>query len=183
MLKWTKEKVKCLDSFSQPIQLSYKGDTKYSTFMGGVSTIIILMIMLIYSISLLIALVERSETRKSKNTIVNDLSSSPPIYNIDEHNFGLAHLFREQDVPFNDESYVNVRYYQVTQTLVSGNTIYNRTEYDHTYCYDDFPFSDQEYMIKTGLINHAQCPETQSYEIYGTTISEVYKYLEVRVRK
>ena len=131
--KIARNRVKSLDSFSQPIELSYKGDTKYSTFIGGLTTIFILLIMVIYGASLFIALIRRSETRKSKNTIVNDLSKSPPVYEINEENFGLAHIaLYNSSIPINDESYFNVRYYQVTETLNDSGIFRGEVEYNHS---------------------------------------------------
>ena len=89
--------------------------------------------MVIYGASLFIALIRRSETRKSKNTIVNDLSKSPPVYEINEENFGLAHIaLYNSSIPINDESYFNVRYYQVTETLNDSGIFRGEVEYNHS---------------------------------------------------
>ena len=133
----------------------------------------------------MIALTERSETRKSKNTIVNDLTKSPPVYKINQENFGLGHLVRENSSdPFHDESYFNIRYYQVTVTLQDSGIIdYNRTEYNHDFCGDNYPFTDVEFAVSSGLKYSVRCPETQSYEISGAGTSKVNKYIEIKISK
>ena len=154
--RWMKNKIKQCDVFSQPVELSYKGQTKYSTFIGGCASLIIIIVMVIYATSLLIALVYRSETRKSKNTIVQDLSDSPPVYNVDKNNFGIFHLYRNSfSDPVYDESYFNVRYYQVITTVNDEGMIVDEiTEYGHEHCNENFPFSNLDYITRTGLINH-----------------------------
>ena len=91
--------------------------------------------MVSYAMYLISALFQRSETRKNKNTIVNDLTESPAVYKINQQNFGLAHLIRlNSSTNFNDESYFNVRYKQVVLTLLdSGIVERNDTEYSHDY--------------------------------------------------
>ena len=114
--------------------------------------------MVIYTISLFIALSQRSETRKSKNTVIQDLSDSPPVYTVNKDNFGIAHIFRNSlSVPIYDESYLNVRYYQVTRTVNNeGVIVYDKTEYGHDYCNQDFPFSDIDYFHRTGILPHVR---------------------------
>ena len=141
--------------------------------------------MLVYGISLFIALFERSETRKSKNTIVNDLSQSDIVYDINEVNFNLAHMFRRNAIfPMDDDSYLNVKYYQVSQSLNAiGSTELNSTEYGYTLCNESAGLSNIDYLVRTGLINHAQCPVTQSYEVSGTLTSSIYQYVQIKLSK
>ena len=140
--------------------------------------------MLIYGISLLIVLFERSETRKNKNTIIKDLASSPTEYALNQDNFGLSHLFiLDPIVPFVDESYFNIRYIQTNETLIPGNETYERFRYGHSLCGDDFPFTSSEFLNRTDYISYLQCPETQSYEVSGTRTSQTYKYVLIKLSK
>ena len=139
---------------------------------------------MIYAISLSIILFEKSDSRKSKNTVVKDLSVSSALYSINKENFGLAHLIRENSsIPFNDESYVNVRYYQVTQTIDSGVIQTSEVEYNHDNCSQDNPFSDIPYVINTGLLTTLHCPETQSFEITGAPTSNLFKYIQIKLSR
>ena len=65
--------VKKFDLFSQKIMFTYKGDTSFSTFLGGFVSLIIFSIICIYSVFLLQVMVNRENSNSSKSTEVVDL--------------------------------------------------------------------------------------------------------------
>ena len=65
--------VKRFDLFSQKIMLTYKGETSFSTFFGGVVSLMILSIIWVYSIFLLQIMFNRQNSNNSKSTSVVDL--------------------------------------------------------------------------------------------------------------
>ena len=185
IMQWIKNKIKSFDSFSESVELSYIGDTKYTTFVGGCTTLTIMLLIVAYGISLSITLFGRGETRTSKNTIFKDLSDSPPTYILNRQNFGLAHAFRVNLTnSVYDESYFNVRYYQVVRTLDESNSfVHNITEYHTELCDDDYPFEDIEFLDRSGLRDNVYCPSNQDYVVVGAFTNTIHKYIEVKVSK
>lgn len=72
--------IKGRDSFSQQITFTYKGDASFTTFLGGVVSTIILVVMIIYAYSLAQVMFYRKGTNKSLSTTVVDLTSNPTIH-------------------------------------------------------------------------------------------------------
>ena len=72
--------VKKLDIFSQKIMLTYKGEASFSTFLGGLVSIIIFLIIGIYGAYLLQIMINRQNSNNSLSTEVIDLSISDENY-------------------------------------------------------------------------------------------------------
>ena len=66
--------VKKLDIFSKKIMLTYKGEASFSTFFGGLVSIVIFIIIGIYGSYLLQIMVNRQNSNNSLSTEVIDLS-------------------------------------------------------------------------------------------------------------
>ena len=66
--------VKKFDLFSKNIMFTYKGDTSFSTFLGGFVSIIIFSIIFVYSAFLFQVMVNRENSNSSKSTEVIDLT-------------------------------------------------------------------------------------------------------------
>ena len=80
--------IKRFDLFSQKIMLTYKGESSFSTFLGGFTSLIILGIVWIYSIFLLQIMLNRQNSNNSKSTSVVDLvANSQPYYKQRKYSF------------------------------------------------------------------------------------------------
>ena len=66
--------IKKLDLFSQKIMLTYEGESSFSTFLGGLVSIIILVGVGVYSAFLLHIMYNKQDAHKTKSTEVLDLT-------------------------------------------------------------------------------------------------------------
>ena len=72
--------VKKFDLFSKNIMFTYKGDTSFSTFLGGSVSLIIFSIICVYSVFLFQVMVNRENSNNSKSTAVVDLTTQDEDY-------------------------------------------------------------------------------------------------------
>ena len=66
--------IKKLDLFSQKIMLTYEGESSFSTFLGGLVSIIILVGVGVYSAFLLHIMYNKQDANNTKSTEVLDLT-------------------------------------------------------------------------------------------------------------
>ena len=98
----------------------------------------------------------------------------------------MAHVFRVNRIDsFYDESYFNVRYYQIERTLdqATNSPIFNTSEYQIELCGDNYPFDNIEFLDRSGLRDQVYCPLNQDYSISGSFSNTVYRYVEIKVNK
>ena len=72
--------VKKFDLFSQTIMFTYKGESAFSTFLGGTVSLAIFTIVSVYSVVLLQVMVNRGNSNSSKSTEVVDLIAHDESY-------------------------------------------------------------------------------------------------------
>ena len=72
--------IKKFDLFSQSIRLTYKGESAFTTFVGGFASLIIFTIVGIYSVFLLQVMINRKNSNNSKSTEVVNLNISDEDY-------------------------------------------------------------------------------------------------------
>ena len=72
--------VKKFDLFSQRIMFTYKGDSSFSTFLGGFVSLIIFTVIGIYSAFLIQVMMSRGDSNNSLSTEVVDLTTYDENY-------------------------------------------------------------------------------------------------------
>ena len=72
--------VKKFDLFSQRIMFTYKGDSSFSTFLGGFVSLIIFTVIGIYSAFLIQVMMNRGDSNNSLSTEVVDLTTYDENY-------------------------------------------------------------------------------------------------------
>ena len=72
--------IKKFDLFSQKIMLTYKGETSFSTLLGGIVSLMIFAIVAVYSSFLFQTMINRGNSNNSKSTAFVDLSIEDEDY-------------------------------------------------------------------------------------------------------
>ena len=72
--------VRRFDLFSQKIMFTYKGESSFSTFLGGFVSLIILMVVAAYTGNLVQVMINRQNSNNSLSTEVVDLSTDSKLY-------------------------------------------------------------------------------------------------------
>ncbi|CAI2360974.1 unnamed protein product [Moneuplotes crassus] len=187
-LSFLRKSVKKTDFFPQQVSLTYKGNSSFQTFYGGVVSLAIIIMIISYSIRLLMVMFQRQQTNKTLNTIINDIQNDPPTYEINKDNFGF--VFTTQDSITNnrtyDPSYISV---SVTQNIdyydqETGQRTYTSYDRDFDTCGEDFPTIDQKFEdLRDALKDEHQCLDNQTFMIQGSTFSQVRQYITLNVNK
>ena len=72
--------IKKFDLFSQKIMFTYKGESSFSTFLGGLVSFIIFTLIWVYSVIQFQVMINRQNSNNSKSTAVVDLITQDEFY-------------------------------------------------------------------------------------------------------
>ena len=80
---WINTKIKSFDRFGIPILLNYNGENTYKTTIGGIGSIIISIILVIYSLVLFMQMVNNEGSIINSTTQIKNLMYDPTKYIIE----------------------------------------------------------------------------------------------------
>ena len=115
--------VKKFDLFSQSIKLTYKGESAFTTFVGGFVSLIIFTIVGIYSLFLLQIMINRKNSNNSKSTEVVNLNISDEDYYPVDYGFAFGVLLTDlygNPMPL-DSRYFTLQISEGTINKTTGN--------------------------------------------------------------
>ena len=127
--RWIGERIKGFDMYGKTITFTYKGQDQFKTFIGGIVSIILFFVAIIYGVNLLNVMVNRNDTNSTINTVIEDLSVDSEVLNLGESNFQLAIAARYDNQISITE---NNPYFRLTVTQYSisrnGNEVQTNSE-------------------------------------------------------
>ena len=85
--RWLTRQISSLDIYGKTITFTYKGKEKYNTFIGGMTTLAIMSVMLVYAIRLVLIVINRKDTNSSINTTINNLNNDSKLLNLENTTF------------------------------------------------------------------------------------------------
>ena len=86
-VKWVAQQVTRYDIYAKTITFTYNGKDTYNTFIGGITTLSIMSVMLVYGINLFLIMINRKGTNSSINTTINDLNNDQEVLNLGNTTF------------------------------------------------------------------------------------------------
>lgn len=180
--EWGTDKLRGCDWFGKPVTLTYKGDDTFRTLGGGMLSLSIFGFLVFYAVVLCKTMVERSDVKTTKNTIVKNLASDNTTHY--PGRIGLAFAFdwltEDNESLINETTFIDIKIIQVAQTL-QPNGQYKREETELQYepCGTKFPYDDQAQVKLFGLQDYL-CLKTKDWPISGNYYSKNEKYIEIR---
>ena len=72
---WTKKKIISQDHYSKTVNFSFNGKDSFSTFPGGITTVIIKVGVLVIAILLTMSIFQRGNTTTSVNKVIKDITN------------------------------------------------------------------------------------------------------------
>ena len=121
ILSWINNRVKNTDRFATPIYLNYKGNSTYKTTIGGILSIIISIILIIYSIILFIKIVNKDGSVINSVTKTNYLLYNSRSYNLIDYKFLFGIYSVNQDYStLLDPSYIKFIIIMLLQIIISN---------------------------------------------------------------
>ena len=169
------------DLFSQKIQLTYKGESSFSTFLGGFVSIIIFTIVGIYSGFLLQVMTNRQNANNSKSTAVVDLNIRDEDYYPFDYGFAFGVTITDTDgmplvldptyftLQISENTFIKINGYYTPKYSDLGYKLWDAT---------DMPGMNAEYLAR-GLSSSMYCPVNKRYRVSGNYMSSNYHYVSI----
>lgn len=182
---WGKERVKRLDIFSKPITLTYKSSDSFTTLFGGIVSISIFTLLIIYAVTLGLVLVNRKGTQKSKSSTRKNISSDPETYVMTRDNLGFAFIFRENmNNWYLDRTYLDVQIHQSSINIQNVSSIvYSSKNRPYQKWGNTLPNIAENEPIVQQLKYLAYCPVNQTFEVDGSVYGMDMKYVQILVKR
>jgi len=108
--------IKGFDMYGKDIVLTYEGDDKYRTHVGGFASIVVKGVIITYIIYLFYVMLTKRDTSVSVSSLVNDVSKDVEILKPGKNGFDFAFSYTARGVDYlNDPTYFEFSMQQVEQ--------------------------------------------------------------------
>jgi len=179
--------LKKADMYGKSIVLTYDGDNKYKTHIGGFTSIFVGGIILTYVGYLFYIMFSKSNTNISSSFLHTDVTKSVEILRPGLNGFDFAVDFKAGGVDYlADDSYFTFSMRQVEQVWVNstGSAQTSRTKKDILYetCNENFSHPDQDEIKRYG-IDQYYCPTSDDYSVAGSYFASNFNYVEMKLNK
>ena len=179
--RYISESIKDFDVYGKTITFTYKGKDQYKTFIGGVISIIMLIIALLYGVNLFIIMIGRDNTNTTVSTIIKDLSNDSEVIELNKSKFQLAFsvTYNGLERITQNNSYFTIAFNQ--HSFDSENR--NRSEISYSVWGDrfnyDFPLQSTADVVSSEFL----CPDSNDFELLGNGFAVDQKFFEILIEK
>ena len=185
--KWLTKRVQSFDVYGRTITFTYKGHDQYNTFVGGVTSIVIMSIIFVYAVNLFTVMINRKDTNSTVNTVINDLSQdNNPLYlanstfqlaiSIEGDLDGDSYYFLENDSLFSMS--IETHYEERNRSVDIGTPV------EYSVCGDNgFKFNFADSGLQSEVSTKYVCPKIDNFTLSGDNYSSKYQYVEIKFKK
>ena len=148
--------IKGFDMYGKDIVLTYEGDDKYRTHVGGFASIVVKGVIITYIIYLFYVMFTKRDTSVSVSSLVNDVSKDVEILKPGQKGFDFAFSYTASEVDYlNDPTYFEFSMRQVEQewlnTTGASSINRNKTGIPYEKCGENFSHDDQDQVKRLGI--------------------------------
>ena len=175
--------VQNLDIYAKPITMTYRGNQKFKTSLGGMISIVLLAAIVGIFVYKIVDMIQRSSTQVKKNTLITASNSYSPPLNLMDKNVTIAFMISDwngngaQDEPKYGKFVLN-QFSATIELNKTDGTIYR----DYTTQNIKFSkcqlgrniFYSNEKEIENFQIENYYCPDTNQLIIQGNWNAPVY---------
>lgn len=90
LVVFAKDSIRSRDMFPSKVELTYKGNTNFTTLFGGLVSLIIKIIVILYAVYLMFVIFRRTNSSKSVNRLVRDRTYDTTKHYLGRNNFSFA---------------------------------------------------------------------------------------------
>ena len=181
---WAWKKVTQADNYASIVQMTFNGKKEYSTFYGGVVSLMIKTTIIMYAVLLIIRIFRRSDSEKIASTMVRDLTYDTEKHYIGKGNFAFAVRLTGP----NPELLLDTSYF--TFSVNNANYLKNSTFQvqristliEMESCDDNFPGVRKDIYDRAGL-SLFLCPKNTDYYLQSNFHSDDYSGVEILLQK
>ncbi|CAI2387803.1 unnamed protein product [Moneuplotes crassus] len=189
--------VRGFDFYGKNIVLTYKGDDKYRTHIGGIASVVVGGIVLAYILLLVKVMIEKGNTSYVKSSLLNDILTNSEVHypaqndyepDTGRSQFDFAFQFTSDGVDYlNDPTAFTFEMNLVEQEWVTESGIpktkRNYTSIDVEKCGDtNLNYDDLTEIKRLGIDNY-YCPIQSNFSVAGSFFSPKYHYIEMKLRR
>ena len=167
------------DLFSRQIKLTYKGQKSFRTKLGGITSIIILSIITIYTIRFTERMINRKTSNNSRSTAINQFVNDPEVHYPEQsgYAFGIVLLDSTGDLISLDPTILTL---SLTSSVAIRdeyqNAATNVTQIPFVNWGDTFPI-ERTILEKSNYTNFILWPEDKNYSLTGNFVADRYDTL------
>ena len=160
LFRWFKDKIKAHDLYATPVSLMYKGEPDLKTPYGGFVSLMIKLLIVTSACFLIRVIFTKSDTTKSVNKIVYDLTNEDQKHYIGQSTFKIAiGLLSVEGIPL-DSYILNKAYFSVATTMVHSQWIDDKLQQHFEpiesgkWEENDLPSIDQKTFRRNGFAHY-----------------------------
>ncbi|CAI2362987.1 unnamed protein product [Moneuplotes crassus] len=161
--------VKATDKFGVPVSLNFKGEDSFKTTVGGIFSLISMLLLMMYTILEMRLVITKGKTSINSNIVSRNLFESKETYQIAKDGFMIS--MGGNTATLEDPTYFNFQYKNriIENELIGGPKIrYEDVEYSTTLCGDKFDqFIDKETATRLSM-HLTLCPNSSDWRIGGS---------------
>ncbi|CAI2386814.1 unnamed protein product [Moneuplotes crassus] len=190
-LNWFQKSLSCLnswvkatDKFGVPVSLNFRGEDSFKTTIGGIVTLISVILLVMYTISEMRQVITKGKTRINSNIVSRNLLESKETYQIAKDGFVISMVGNSEEL--NIPAYFEFQYNNkiIEKELIGGPEIKNEdVEYSTSPCGDKFDkFIDKE-AARRLRVHETFCPNSSDWRIGGSRTGYQFSYLTATIRR
>ncbi|CAI2387840.1 unnamed protein product [Moneuplotes crassus] len=182
------DKIKSIDMYGKDISLTYDGDDKYRTYIGGVSSLFVGSIIITYVVYLFYIMFYKQDTSVATTGSINDIFNDVKVHKPAQNKFDFAISLVANGVDYiQDTTAFTVELNQVVQEWdsTSQDASFTRTKTPLTFekCgTTNFNYDNVAEVQRIG-IDDFYCPTSDNYSVAGSFYAKSFHYLELKVKK
>ena len=181
---YIKSKIKGNDLYDKKITLTYNGDSSYKTLIGGIVSISIKLLILIYAWILIRVIFKRGDTKKTLNRVIKDLTYDTTKHYIGKDGFAIAIAMNNEagENLILDPQYFNLSVSQANYVLHSdGFYSVEYTSIPYGAWERDFSYVSED-LVNRNIIQKAAWLKSNDYYISSNYLANASSYLEISLK-
>ena len=182
---YIQSKIKSYDMYGRKISFTYKGEDEYKTLCGGLVSLIVLILLALYTWLLVVIMINREDTQKASYGLVKNLIFDNEVLSLKDTTFSLAFSVKDGGINvMEDETYVTMTIYQHQVILASDGSYEDAsTSVNYDTCGQTlFNFDQANDISKVGITQYL-CPLNSNFELKGNSYADDFRYFTVNVTK
>ncbi|CAI2385115.1 unnamed protein product [Moneuplotes crassus] len=172
-----------LDMYPKTIKFTYKGQEEYKTLLGGLVSLAINVVILIYAWMLFTIMVSNKNSSKSINTSVKNLREDTETIDLKESPMSFAFAVFKSDAAIDVtafQNYFTVEVIKYNKTKTQASVTPEQISY--SVCGSNFSYKNQTEVNLLGIQNYF-CPNSNNFGVLGNGFSDAYQYYEINLVK
>ncbi|CAI2384546.1 unnamed protein product [Moneuplotes crassus] len=173
--------VKGVDMYPKTITFTFKGQEEFKTLFGGIISLIIKIVILLYTYQMISIMITNKNSSKNVNTTVQNILNDTDPINLTDTKFQFAIRATIDGIDFdvfNEPSYGTA---SIDQFYVNQR-VFNRVPIGVSRCGNNFRYDNQQ-EIDDLKLSEFYCPDSRNLSVLGNILSETVSYFSFSIAR